>query len=126
MVSASADQLKKFVMGEIIALSSKKVRRSKKNVLKDTSRNTIKARFEQLLKAEYPHVFIFASCFSHESEINHLLHSSGMYSCLLVSADRGEITCGKAFKLDPEQQDVLKLITEYLTIKDIIFMGEYQ
>ena len=117
-------ELKKFVMGEIIAISSKKVRRSKKNVLKDTSRNTIKAKFEQLLKAEYPHVFIFASCFSHESEINHLLRSSGMYSCLLVSAERGEITCGKAFKLDPEQQDVLKLISENLTIKDIIFMGE--
>ena len=116
--------LKKFIMGEIIAIFSKKIKRSKKNILKNTSKNTIKAKFEQLLKAEYPYVFIFASCFSHQSEINHVLRSSGMYSCLLVSAERGEITCGKAFKLDPGQQDVLKLITENLTVKDIILMGE--
>ena len=115
-------KVKKIVMGETIAIYSKKVRRS--NVLKETSRNTIKAKFEHLLNAKYPHVFIFASCFSHQSEINHVLRSSGMYSCLLVSAERGEITCGKVFKLDPEQQAVMKLIVENSIIKDVIFLGK--
>ena len=118
-------KVKKFRFGETVGIFSNKVRRENKFVLKENSKTTIQDKFEQLLKAEYPHVFVFASCFSHESEINHLLRSSGMYSCLLVSAERGEITCGKAFKLDPEQQDVLISITENLTIKDIIFMGKH-
>ena len=118
-------KVKKFSLGETISLFSNKVRRSNKRVLQKTSRNTINAKFEQLLKTEYPHVFIFASCFSNESEINDILRSSGMYSCLLISAERGDITCGRVCHLDKEQQDLLKIAsnTEF-PIKDIIIYGQ--
>ena len=117
--------VKEIRLGEIVAMFSNKVRRKEKYVLSKTSKNAIKDKFEQLLKTDYPHVFIFASCFSHESEINHLLRSSGMYSCLLMSAERGEITCGKVCHLDKNQQEVLQRIVNDDTIKDVIFDGIY-
>ena len=78
-----------------------------------------------MLKTSEPHVLIFASCFSQESEINDILRSEGLFSVLNVAAERGEITCGNVFKLEPEQQDVLKKIADNFKIKDVIFMGEY-
>ena len=118
-------KVKNFSLGETILLSSTKVRRSKQRVLQNTSRNAINARFEQLLKTDHPHVFIFASCFSHESEINDIFRSSGMYSCLLISAERGDITCGRVCHLDKEQQEFLKIVTNMeFPIKDIIIYGQ--
>ena len=115
--------MKKIKFGQTIAIYSNKVRRSKNYDLSETSKNAIIDKFEQLLKTENPHVFIFASCFSHESEINNFLRSSGMYSCLLMSAERGEITCGKICHLDKVQQEVLQRIINDKTIKDVIFDG---
>ena len=118
-------KVKKIRLGEIVAMSSDKVRRREEYVLAETSKNAIKDKFEQLLKTEYPHVFIFASCFSHESEINDILRSSGMYSCLLISAERGDITYGRVCYLDKEQQEFLKIVTNMeFPIKDIIIYGQ--
>ena len=118
-------KVKKIRLGEIVAMSSDKVRRREEYVLAETSKNAIKDKFEQLLKTEYPHVFIFASCFSHESEINDILRSSGMYSCLLISAERGDITYGRVCYLDKEQQEFLKIVANMeFPIKDIIIYGQ--
>ena len=81
-------------------------------------------KFEELVNEESPTVFIFATCYSYFSEINGLLHSSGLISALNVSKERGDITNGKIFKLDDEQKDFLKKITENLIIKDIIIAGK--
>ena len=96
----------------------------KKYTLLKSSRNKIRMKFNDLLKTSQPNVLIFASCFSHESEINDILRSDGLLSALTVAAERGGITCGKVFKLDPEQQDVLKKIAENFEIKLVVFMGE--
>ena len=96
----------------------------KKYTLLKSSRNKIRMKFNDLLKTSQPNVLIFASCFSHESEINDILRSDGLLSALTVAAERGGITCGKVFKLDPEQQNVLKKIAENFEIKLVVFMGE--
>ena len=96
----------------------------KKYTLLKSSRNKIRMKFNDLLKTSQPNVLIFASCFSHESEINDILRSDGLLSALTVAAERGGITCGKVFKLDPEQQTFLKMIAENSTLKTVVLMGK--
>ena len=104
-------------------------RKGNKFVISESGKSEIKSKFEDLLTAKKPHVLIFASCFSHLSEINHTLRASGLYSCLLVSTERSEITLGKVCHLDKEQQELLEKVTKVddengqFLIKDVIIGG---
>ena len=102
-------QEKEYEMGEVIPLYTIKIEENKFGLTK-SAKIAIKRKFENLLKSDKPHVMIFASCFSHYSEINHVLRSSGLVSCLLVAKERGDITLGQAYHLDKEQQDFLKVV----------------
>ena len=97
----------------------------KKYTLLESSRNSIQMKFNDLLKASQPHVLIFASCFSYESEINDILRSCGLLSALIVSAERGAITGENVFKLDEEQQIFLQKIANDKSIKDVIIYGKF-
>ena len=96
----------------------------KKFVLNQASKNSIKIISDYMMMSGCPNVLIFASCYSQKSEINDLMKASGLYSALLVAAERGDISCGKVFKLDPEQQAFLKKIAEYSLLNTIILMGK--
>ena len=96
----------------------------KKFVLNQTSKNSIKLISDYMMISGCPNVLIFASCYSQKSEINDLMKASGLYSALLVAAERGDISCGKVFKLDPEQQAFLKKITENPKIKVVVLTGK--
>ena len=104
------------------------VKNGDKYVISKAGKKKIKSKFEDLLKTDKPHVLIFASCFSHLSEINHMLRASGLCSCLLVSAERSEITLGKVCHLDKEQQVLLQDVIKedgnsLFLIKDVIIGG---
>ena len=114
---------KRFLMGTVLPIFSK-LNHDGKYVLLKSSINTIKWLFEELLNTSWPHVFIFATCFSQYSEINHLLRSHGLYSVLSLSKERGDITSGHFFQLDNEQKSFLEKVVGDLTIKDIIITGE--
>ena len=99
-----------------------------KYVISETGKIEIKSKFEALLLTKQPHVLIFASCFSYMSEINHTLRASGLYSCLLVSNERSDITLGKVCHLDKEQQVLLQDVIKeddngIFLIKDVIIGG---
>ena len=96
----------------------------KKFVLNQTSKNSIKLISDYMMISGCPNVLIFASCYSQKSEINNLMKASGLYSALLVAAERGDISCGKVFKLDPEQQTFLKKIAENSLLNTIVLMGK--
>ena len=72
----------------------------------------IKEKFSDLLHKEVPFVLIFASCFSHQSEIKDILRSFGIYAVLSILNDRGIITEGRYFKLDVQQKDILKKVSD--------------
>ena len=52
------------------------------------------------------------------------MKASGLYSALLVAAERGDISCGKVYKLDSEQQAFLKKIVENSLLNTIFLMGK--
>merc|ERR1712016_324912 len=94
----------------------------KKFVLNQASKNSIKMISDYMMISGCPNVLIFASCYSQKSEINDLMKASGLYSALLVAAERGEISCGNVFKLDSEQQAFLKKIVENSLLNTIVLM----
>ena len=94
-------------------------------LLSDDSKKKLQNEFERILASDTPVVLVLASCWSFRSEISNILRSTGLYSALIASEDRGNITAGKLFKLDNEQQDLLKEIANDASKKDIIIFGDY-
>ena len=93
-------------------------------VLEDDSKAKLKTKFEEVLAKQVPMVLILASCFSFKSQICDILRSTGLLTVLNVLEERGDITNGNMFLLDPEQQGFFKIISdEELNIKDVIVGG---
>ena len=80
--------------------------------------------FERILLLNKPIVLILASCWSFGGEISNILRTSGLYSALNLSEERGIITSGKLFQLDKEQKDLLRIVTNDPVIKDVIIFGK--
>ena len=117
---------RKYNMGKILEISSIEEETEKgKYLLTDDSKTKLQNEFERILASETPVVLVLASCWSFRSMISNILRSTGLYSALIASEDRGNITAGKLFKLNNEQQDLLKEITNDDSKKDIIIFGEY-
>ena len=114
-----------YQMGRVIEVTSKPVESNDgKYVLQDDSKTNLKTTFEEFLSKQVPIVLILASCFSFNSEICDILRSTGLLTVLNVLEERGDVTNGKMFLLDPEQQKFFKTISdEELDIKDVIVGG---
>ena len=114
-----------YQMGRVIEVTSKPVESNDgKYVLQDDSKTNLKTTFEEFLSKQVPIVLILASCFSFNSEICDILRSTGLLTVLNVLEERGDITNGNMFLLDPEQQEFFKTISdEELDIKDVIVGG---
>ena len=72
----------------------------------------IKEKFSDLMERKHPYVLIFASCYSHQSEIKDILRSFGVYAVLSILNDRGVITEGHCFKVDEQQKEVLQKVSD--------------
>ena len=83
--------------------------------------NQIKEKFSDLLEKKVPYVLIFASCYSHQSEIKDILRSFGIYAVLSILNDRGIITEGRCFKLDEQQKEVLQKVSDNHEIGNSIY-----
>ena len=116
---------RKYQMGRVIEVTSKPDESNDgKYVLKDDSKAKLKTTFEEFLSKQVPIVLILASCFSFKSQICGILRSTGLLTVLNVLEERGDITNGNMFLLDPEQQEFFKIISdEELDIKDVIVGG---
>ena len=115
---------KEFLMGDVMPIASKRKLNGKYALFKG-SVNSIKKKFEESINTTWPHVFIFATCFSRKSEINHLLRSCGLFSALTVSKERADITSGIVFQLDEEQKAFLEAIVNDPQLKDVIVGGKW-
>ena len=80
--------------------------------LSNISRRELSKLARKLLKGKKPSLIIFASCFSFESKVKDILYSKGVMASLSVSYEKGQVTGGKQFSLDQDQQDVIKRYEE--------------
>ena len=116
---------RQYQMGTVVEVSSEEdPDHEGKYNLDEKSKLAVKTEFARLLSIKRPVVLFLASCFSHKSEISDLLKSVGLFAVMNVLEERGNITVGKLFRLDPEQQTFFrKILDEKLNIKDIILGG---
>ena len=114
---------RQYLMGNPLTIFSKKDKNQKdKYVLQNHSRVALKIKFEEMLYKCKPIVLILASCWSHKSEISNILRSVGIFTVMNVLEERGKITNGNMFQLDPEQREFLNKVAN-LDFNDIILMG---
>ena len=59
-----------------------------------------------------PSIINLAFCFTEVSEINDILRAAGIYSVLIMSQDRAELTEGKYVILDNKQREIIDQVTE--------------
>ena len=81
-------------------------------VLSKISKQELSDLARKLLSGKEPSLVVFASCFSFNSTIKDFLYSKGVMASLSISFDKGEVTEGKLFSLDQDQQDVIKRYDE--------------
>ena len=116
---------RKYSMGKVIPVSSEEDEDiTGKFVLKNGSKAAIKIEFHMLLSNKLPIVLVVASCWSFKSALYDELRSAGLFAVMNMSEDLGKITDGKLFLLDDQQQDILKLVTNDDTKKDVVVSGE--
>ena len=125
---AKIRQKKQFQMGSVIPVNTIRdwsQKEKKIYSLSDQTKDQIRITFENALSNEVPIVLILASCYSYMSEIFHILRSCGLSSAINLLQERGNITCGKFFKLDKVQKEVLRVAVMDETKKDYIIGGEF-
>ena len=117
---------RQYYIGTVLELNSvEHETEAGKFLLTESSKVAIKNEFERIRLLNKPIVLILASCWSFGGEISHILRTSGLYSALNLSEERGKITSGKLFLLDKEQQDLLTMVINDPMKKDVIIFGEY-
>ena len=80
--------------------------------LSDYSKDDLIKLSKELRKANHSSALIFASCFTFYSEIKELMIANGVLAALNISKDRGEISEGKAYQLDEQQQEIIDTVIE--------------
>ena len=84
--------------------------------LSDFSKDDLIKLSKELRKAKHSSALIFASCFTFYSEIKELMIANGVLAALNISKDRGEISEGKAYQLDEQQQNIIDTVIEVILI----------
>lgn len=98
-----------------ITLSTEKIRGvTKAYKLDEDSENKLIELSENLIKQDKPSCLIFASCYSFYSEICHIMGKYGILTAVEMQRDRGNLTNGKAYLLDEQQQQIIHAVRKVL------------
>ena len=83
----------------------------------------LKSKFSSLLESEDPHALVFGTCFSKKSEVNDYICAYGLYPALFLSADLGNVTDRKRFKLDEQQTNVINNFLKVMVPNVSVFLS---
>ena len=92
---------------KLIQLSTKKVRGQDEYELSEMAKNRLQELARKLMKRDGPFSLIFASCYSYFSEISKILRVNGIISLAQLVKEKGDVTEGRAFRLDDQQSKVI-------------------
>ena len=91
--------------------------------LTQTSKESIREKYEEVKESKEPHVIVYSSCWSYYSQITQLMRSCGLLSAVALKKDRGEITTGQVFQLTDNQKETLDIVAKEKK-KDVIITGK--
>ena len=92
---------------KLIQLSTKKVRGKDEYELSEMAKNRLQELARKLMKKDNPFTLVFASCYSNFSEISKILCANGIISLAQLVKEKGDVTEGRAFRLDVQQCKVI-------------------
>ena len=92
--------------------------------LTQTSKESIREKYEEVKESKEPHVIIYSSCWSYYSQITQIMRSCGLLSAIAIKKDQGEITKGKVYQLNDDQKETLDTVTKEEK-KDVILSGKH-
>ena len=68
-------------------------------------------KFVEVVKMHNPTMITLAFCYTNASILNDILRSSGIYTFMILSKDRADITENRCFSLDSTQEQIIKKVT---------------
>ena len=104
--------------------------------VKESCDEEVNGKLEELINSvlEKPNIILIASCFSEYGDFKEFLIESGLCSVILLRNERGSITKGKCFQLDPTQAKLIELIKmdhweaespDDLKLRNLILTGRF-
>ena len=97
-----------------VQLSTKKVRGKDTHELSEMAKTQLQELSRKLMKKDNPFTLVFASCYSYFSEISQILRVNGIISLAQLVKEKGDVTEGRAFRLDDQQ---LKVISDLAKVR---------
>lgn len=91
-------------------------------ILSEVSKREIVRFAKSLRKCKEPSLIVFASCFSYESSIKDYLYANGIMATLSLSLDKGEVSDGKVFILDIDQQNTIEDFAKVIASAKLLMM----
>ena len=70
------------------------------------------SKFVDAVKNHNPTLITLAFCFTNVSILNDILRASGIYTFMILSKDRADITEGRCVELDSTQKDIIKQVVK--------------
>ena len=67
----------------------------------------------EAVKRHRPTAISLAFCYTEKSDLNHVLREAGIYTVMIMSKDRGDITEGRCVELDLDQQRMVEMLESY-------------
>ena len=74
----------------------------------DSSKLINEEKLVAVIKKYNPTIISLAFCYTEVSEINNILRAAGIYTVLIMSQDRAELTQGKYVVLDDKQKEIVE------------------
>ena len=78
----------------------------------DSMKKLDEEKFVAAVKKFKPTVICLAFCYTDISELNDVLRASGIYTVLIMSQDRAELTEGKYVVLDDKQKEIVEQMSK--------------
>ena len=73
------------------------------------------------IKKHNPTLISLSFCYTNVSDLNDILRSAGIYTVLIMSKDRANITEGKYVVLDPIQRYFQTILSKLFTVRPWLF-----
>ena len=93
--------------------------------LSDISNDDLKNFAKNLLERKNPSVVMYASCYSSESRIRDFLIKTTVLASLNLSKERGQLSEGKFYAMDDEQQEIFKEFLKVIS-KDSLMANTFK
>lgn len=109
---------------KLVPIFSEKQVGTKIHNLTEFSKIELAELSRKICKKNAPSALAFASCFSYFSQVKDVLIANGVMAGLNLTKDLGEVSAGKAYRLDSQQAEIINTMREVGIQHQQIFVSQ--